>query len=478
MTLPSTKTYQYLLIATIFLGSLVLFWGLGSVQLMSLNEGRRALAIKEMFSSGSWLIPTQNGELYLTKPPLLYWISASFCHVFGEVNEWTLRLPSALAALATLCMTYQFTLKKFGVWPALFSAQILIANVGFAMLARRVEIEMLLTALCLGALLSALKYKEVAAKQRWIYLSYFLLGLAVLAKGPVALLFVTLPLIIAMLWTKDDSIKKVLTSVRAWAVFFAVALSWYTAVSWQLGFDIWGAIAKRDMLEKMQAVEVAKPLLSYVGWIAIDFLLLLAVLFVRPKSLFKRYSGNNDWLTIVASVAAPVLIFSLFSNKHAKYMLPIYPLIAIILGVQLGLLFDAAKATVKKVIVILGVLLPVVFACYYMFAEARIFSYRTVALSQFQDWSSSISVDTLYALGNVDSRLIYYANNPVKVVDAQELKRLQDSHSSLLILAEEANKNAAIALAHCKIKEFKPYLKKNKALTVFGIGGICHAKNI
>ena len=80
------------------------------VELMSLNEGRRALAIQEMVASGNWLLPHLNGELYLTKPPLLYWLSSAFA-MFGGVNEWTLRLPSALAAIAVLFMVYRYTLQ-------------------------------------------------------------------------------------------------------------------------------------------------------------------------------------------------------------------------------------------------------------------------------------------------------------------------------------------------------------------------------
>ncbi|HQM87266.1 MAG TPA: glycosyltransferase family 39 protein, partial [Methylotenera sp.] len=204
MNLSATNTYHRLLIASAFISLLIAFWGLGSIDLISLNEGRRALAINEMFESGNWLLPTLNGELYLTKPPLLYWISLSISSVVGTVNEWTLRLPSAFAALVTLWMTYRYTLNRFGAWPALFSVQILMANLGFAMLARRVEIEMLLTALCVGAVLSALKFIEEPTKRGWIYLSYFLLALAVLTKGPVALLFVTLPLIVSAIWTKDS----------------------------------------------------------------------------------------------------------------------------------------------------------------------------------------------------------------------------------------------------------------------------------
>lgn len=467
-----TKTYQRLCATTFVLAILVLFWGLGSMQLMSLNEGRRALVIKEMFASGNWLLPTQNGELYLTKPPFLYWLSMVTSSCIGQVTEWTVRLPSAIAGLATLWMTYRYVLKKFGAWPALFSVQLLIANVGFAMLARRAEIEMLLTALCVGALIAALTYIDNPFKRTWLYLSYALLGLALLTKGPVALLFVTLPLILAAIWTKDASIKKMLTDVKGWGLFLLIGLSWYAVVTMQLGFDIWSTIAKRDMLEKIQAAETAKPLLSYLGWIAVDFLLLVGLFFIRPTALFMRFAGKTEWKVLILAVAVPLLTFSLFSNKHAKYLLPIYPAMAILLGVQLGLVYEAASAKIKRLILTLGIILPIAFACFYMLIEPEYFAYRTAALSQFKAWDENIP-ENLYAFGDIDSRLIYYANVRVKILSEPEIEVLRNKKKSFLLLVEDENIVKASTLADCKIKEFKPYLKKKKSLIVYGFGDLC-----
>ena len=478
-----TKNYQRLCAITLILALLVIFWGLGSVQLMSLNEGRRALVIKEMFASRNWLLPTQNGVLYLTKPPLLYWLSMVVSGCVGHVNEWTVRLPLAIAGFATIVIVYQYVLKKFGAWPALFSAQLLIANAGFAMLARRAEIEMLLTALCAGALISALRYIENAGhiedpfKRAWLYVSYAMLGLAVLTKGPVALLFVTLPLIVAAIWTKDASLKKLLADLKGWSLFLLIGLSWYVVVSIQLGFDIWSTIAKRDMLEKMQAAEAAKPLLSYVGWIAVDFLLLVGLFFIRPSALFKRYADKTEWKVLILAVIVPLLVFSLFSNKHAKYLLPIYPAIAILLGVQLGLIYEAASENIKRLILALGIILPITLACFYMLVEPKYFAYRTVALLQFKGWNENKDTKNLYAFGNIDSRLIYYASMPVKILNAPELDVLRNEKKSFLLLVEDENIAKVSSKADCKIEVFKPYLKKKKSLMVYGFGDFCQ-KNL
>ena len=465
------KTHPKILWTTVIVAAIVFFWGLGSMDLLSLNEGRRALAIQEMVSSGNWLLPHLNGELYLTKPPLLYWLSSSLGFIWG-VNEWTLRLPSALAAIAVLIMVYRYALQQSGKWAALFAVQLLIANLGFAMLGRRAEIEMLLTALCVGSLLSALQYIQSQSSKNWIILSYFLLALALMTKGPLVILLVTLPLLIAAIYSKNPHIKAVLLSGRGWLIFLVVGLTWYAIVSWQLGFDIWATIAKRDMLDKMQS-ESAKPILSYLAWIAVDFMLLIGLFLVGVKEFFKQQFQQSRQLVLLAATILPLIIFSLFSYKHAKYLLPIYPLIAILLAIKLAEIFDAATEAKKKIIVIIALLLPIGFAIFYALLEPKVFAYRVAVFPTFSAWVPTIKQTDLYAYQEIDSRLVYYANRPIKILDKNKLEQAKSMHRSFLLLVESDNLSALRLEADCTIKEFSPYLKRNKSLTVFGFGRVC-----
>ena len=468
----SPKSYKTLLLTTAIVGLLILFWGLGSQSLLSLNEGRRALVIKEMFSAGHWLVPTLNGELYLTKPPLFYWVALFFSSLVGNFNEWTVRLPSAISALVVVCVTYRYAASRFGKLAALFSTQILLMNLGFAMLARRSEIEMLLTALCFSALVAALKYLEQPAKKQFLYFSFLLLGLAVLTKGPVAMLFVTLPLAVVFFWAKDAHLKSLLTHSLAWILFLALSLSWYLAISYEFGFHIWTKIAQRDIWEKMQAAEVAKPLLSYAGWIVVDSLFLVALFVLRPKRWLHALMQNTEGKALLVSFLVPFLVFSLFTNKHAKYLLPIYPVLALLLGLQLSLIYQATSAFWRRVILGLGVIGPLLIAGFYMFAEAEIFAYRTAAFAEFKQWDSATK-HPVYAMNDVDSRLVFYAKSPIKVLKENELAAMKADASSFYLLAENDQLDKVSSVADCQIKEFKPYLKRKKTLTVLGFGHAC-----
>lgn len=471
-----SKPGKLLLYATWLLVFAVFFWGLGDIALLSFNEARRALPARTMFQHGDWLLPHLNGELYLTKPPLIYWLSACAAHLFGNASEWAVRLPSALAGLATIAMVYRYALKQFGAWPALFSAQILIANVTFAMFARRAEIEMLLTALCAGALLAAIHYIREGNSRRWIYLSYLLLGLAMLTKGPLVLLFVTLPLFIVAIYRKDSRCWHLLGSPLGWTIFALVGLSWYALVTWRLGSDIWASIAQRDMVEKMQG-EDNKPLWSYFFWILVDFLPVALLLFIKPLNIWQRCKGRTDYLVLLAAVLVPLLIFSLFNNKHAKYLLPAYPMLALLFSMRMGEIFAAARPYRRRAIILVGLLLPSAYFVYYAFAEAQLYNYRVAVFPQFHSWSSEPQPAPLYAYREIDTRIIYYSALPIKILEVDSFKSLKDSHTPMLLLVENAYVDEVKTQADCLVKEFKPYLKKDKALTVYGFGSACSADN-
>lgn len=470
----SPLLHQRLLLATALLGALVFFWGLGDIGLMSFNEARRAIPASGMFASGDWLLPRINGELYLSKPPLLYWLSTAAAHLFGSANEWAVRLPSALAASAMVVLSYRFVLRKFGAWPALFTAQILIANAGFAMFARRAEIEMLLAALCSSALLAALHYTRGDGGRGWLRLSYFLLGLAVLTKGPLALLFVTLPLLVDALYGHSTRKWDALRDVLGWAIFLVVGLSWYAAVTWQLGPDIWAAIAQKDLLNKMQGA-TGEPFYNYVLWLLTDFFPAGLLLFIAPLATWRRWKLQGDRIALLIAVAVPLLVYTLFSDKHAKYLLPLYPFLAMLLGIRLGELFEHGGKALRRSLLVLGLLLPALYAGFFGIAEARVFDYRVAVFPQFSQWLRTAPDTPVYGYRDLDERLMFYAHRDIPLIDDASLLQMKTSGQSALILVENARIETVRPQADCLVKTFHPYLKKNKSLAVFGMGAACPA---
>src|SRR5262249_7473269 len=79
----------------------------------------------EMLRTGDWIVPRQYGEPLLTKPPGMY-LAILLCSLpFGHVTEWTARLPSALAATATVLLIYWYFGRHLGRTGGLVGAVVL-----------------------------------------------------------------------------------------------------------------------------------------------------------------------------------------------------------------------------------------------------------------------------------------------------------------------------------------------------------------
>ncbi|XWK87706.1 MAG: glycosyltransferase family 39 protein [Phormidium sp.] len=96
----------------LLIGWLAFFWHLGSVGLVDETEPLFAEAARQMVVTGDWITPYFNGETRFDKPALVYWLMAIAYQTIG-VNEWAVRLPSALAALALTALGF-YTLQRFG----------------------------------------------------------------------------------------------------------------------------------------------------------------------------------------------------------------------------------------------------------------------------------------------------------------------------------------------------------------------------
>ena len=78
---------NFFLITCLFLLSTWLFfYKLGDANFYHIrNESRRAEIVREMLEKGNWIVPTLEGEITLTKPPLFYWMVA-LCSLKSGVN--------------------------------------------------------------------------------------------------------------------------------------------------------------------------------------------------------------------------------------------------------------------------------------------------------------------------------------------------------------------------------------------------------
>ena len=65
-----------------------------------------------MYQSGSWVVPTYNGLIYLDKPAFFFKAIAISYSIFG-VSEASARLPSAFFATLLMIMLFAFCRREY-----------------------------------------------------------------------------------------------------------------------------------------------------------------------------------------------------------------------------------------------------------------------------------------------------------------------------------------------------------------------------
>src|SRR3954462_12006846 len=163
--------------------------GLGSLEIKG-EEGRRILPAVTMLETGNYLVPQVGSEPYFRKPPLVNWLVAASFRLTGIRNEWTARLPSVLCVLFVALTFLTVARPSLGPNGSLIAALVWLANFGMIEKGRLIEIEALYVSLSGLAVIFWLSWWQ-ERRSTWLTwtVPWIFLGLGLLAKGPVHLLF-------------------------------------------------------------------------------------------------------------------------------------------------------------------------------------------------------------------------------------------------------------------------------------------------
>lgn len=368
---PPVKSTPLLTAAAILglltLCGLAFFWHLGSIGLVDETEPLFAEASRQMLRTGDWITPYFNRETRFDKPPLIYWLQAIAYGILG-VNAWAVRLPSALAGLALTSFCF-YTLLRFGApipspaapapeespnwqsqrfWTcAWIGAAIAALNLETILWARLGTTDLLLNA-CMGGALLAFFWGYVQPQRprrqrRWYWLGYLLLGLAVLAKGPVGLV---LPgLIIGSFSLYLGNFRQVfqeLRLLRGMCILLVITLPWYLLVTLANGSTFINSFFGLHNLERFAEVvnQHTGPWYFYLGVILAGFApwsvyLPSAIANLQlPRRSFWQQQPRRAHLGLLAGFWFLVILifFTLATTKYFSYVLPLMPAGAILVA--------------------------------------------------------------------------------------------------------------------------------------------------
>ncbi len=109
----------------LLLCGLLYFPYLGTAPFFNKGEPREAMAVQDIVRRGEWLVPLKRATDVPSKPPLFHWFAAVTYHVTGNLDETTVRFPSALFATLGVLLVYFLARRLFTPDIALLAGAIL-----------------------------------------------------------------------------------------------------------------------------------------------------------------------------------------------------------------------------------------------------------------------------------------------------------------------------------------------------------------
>jgi 4-amino-4-deoxy-L-arabinose transferase-like glycosyltransferase len=334
---------HYLLLLAV--GALLFFPNLGGPSLWDIDEGNNVETGREMFVSGNWIVPTFNFELRVDKPALLYWLEIGAFQLFG-INEFSGRLPSAVAALLAILFTYELGRRMFHALVGLLAGLMLASTVLFCAAAHFANPDALLNACTLLTFLFF--WNSLARGDRmWFLLCGASTGLAVLAKGPVGLVLPSAVTLLFLVWSRQLRQLFDWRWLQGILVFGLVMVPWYAWVGAETrGNFLKGFFLVHNVDRYLNPMEghhgnpgyyLLVLLLGFAPWSA--FLGLAAWDSIRRSASSRQPIGDGReppagsrqaicflWCWIIVYF----LFFSFSGTKLPNYILPIYPAVALL----------------------------------------------------------------------------------------------------------------------------------------------------
>jgi 4-amino-4-deoxy-L-arabinose transferase-like glycosyltransferase len=327
------------------------------------QEPQSAQWVVDIVSRGHWLLPHDYYDFVERKPPLYYWCAAIVSEAAGRVDEATARAPSLIAGAALAATVLEWTTLEAGEasgWLAFF---FLLGIYGFASRATTALTDMLMTFLLFGAWFTIYPLFEnveavsptpgVAGDSTRVHeaatgwrasIAGVILGLAVLTKGPVAIVLISLAGLIYLLLQWRNPLAPMR---RGWpwvmlAIACAIAAAWYVpAFLAGHSSDLAGVFVAENFGHFLPASmggtgEAARPVYYIVvrmlgGSLPLSILLPALIIAFAAREFSPEV--RKPALFVLAMGLAVIILFSAASAKRDDYILPALPALAVMIAI-------------------------------------------------------------------------------------------------------------------------------------------------
>jgi 4-amino-4-deoxy-L-arabinose transferase-like glycosyltransferase len=314
------------------------------------QETQSAQWIQAIVQRGQWLLPRDDYGGIDRKPPLYYWLSALAAKAgAGRVDEVNARLVALLAGILFAVATMRWSAAFAGEATGWLALAFVLGTYGFASRATLDLTDMLLSLLLFAVWWCVYRLLEeggpgaaasAAVSPRVTIAGGVLLGLAVLTKGPVAIVLIGLAGLIYLLLVRRSPLEII---GRGWpwlmiAMALAIGACWYVPAFIEGGRIVVGVFVSENFGHFMPSAlggtgEASRPLwyiaVRMFGGALPQSLLAVALalaLWLRDGDQRAR----KPLLFQLSLVLAVLVFFSIASSKRDDYILPAMPPLAIL----------------------------------------------------------------------------------------------------------------------------------------------------
>jgi 4-amino-4-deoxy-L-arabinose transferase-like glycosyltransferase len=316
------------------------FWGLGRIPFYTKGEPREAVEVWEEVHNHQWILPMRNGQDLPSKPPLFHWLAGIAAIVFGEVNEFSIRFPSAALATAAVILVFWLGESKWNARAGVFAAFMLATNFEWMRAATTARVDMTSTAFLVGAFVALDRVvTSPVPSDRALAALYGAMALATLGKGPIG---IVLPALVAVVYL---AVRRDLGRLKHMRVPAGILAAVVLAGVWYLLAIAYGGRAfvyKQLWVENVGRFFAAgetgagheHPFYYMIGGFFTGFA--PWSVFVIPLGVY-LYSQRQrlealGYLYPLVWFGVVFTFYSLSQSKRTVYLLPIYPAAALLLG--------------------------------------------------------------------------------------------------------------------------------------------------
>ena len=334
------------------------------------EESRRAVIAREMIERGDWIVPTTQGEVRLSRPPLQNWVIAGLAVASGEMTAWSVRLPGVIATLLTVALVYWYARRTLSITGALVAATAYASFFQVLEQGRTGETEPIFTLFVAASLLLWHGSLTNGASPSFAWgVGGACAGLAMLTKGLQAPLYffgsAWAYLLVTHLWgtqarrasegifehSKIPSLALracVIGSLVGLMSFAIVVGLWQAAFIAQMGLDNGWMIYFRNVAHRFHDDRLSTYAIHFLtyppsvlcGCLAPWSVLLLA--FLNPQVRARLGARRDTVLFLTTCLAVCLPSVWLPPEARPRYFMPLFPCVAVLIGVAAELLREEA----------------------------------------------------------------------------------------------------------------------------------------